>query len=147
MQSIELSEAPRQHANHLPPFGVPKRDGVKHGAGAKRGDEAIDLRSLDEQTVEQAETAAEQQHDEARDRPGQAHLRLQGNRQHMPENDTVPGSEIDPPAIIGIMAASERMAMIALSPRIDRTFSMVGKVFGSRIENRMMSATMKIGSP
>ena len=51
------------------------------------------------------------------------------------------------PAIIGIIAASDRMAMIALSPRIERKLSIVGKVLGSAIENTTMSSSVQIGRP
>jgi hypothetical protein len=43
------------------------------------------------------------------------------------------------PEAIGIIAASDSSAMIALSEMIERTFSMVGNVPGSRIENSRIS--------
>ena len=51
------------------------------------------------------------------------------------------------PAIIGSVAASESIAMIALSLRIERTLSVVGNVSGSRIEKKMISSNVRIGRP
>ena len=52
--AVERVEAVRQHADDLPAAGVPQRDRVEHGAGAERGDEAVDLRDLDQQAVQEA---------------------------------------------------------------------------------------------
>ena len=51
------------------------------------------------------------------------------------------------PAIIGNVAASESIAMIALSLRMERALSEVGKVSGSRIEKKMISSSVRIGRP
>ena len=51
------------------------------------------------------------------------------------------------PVVIGIMAASESSAMMALSDTIERRFSMVGKVSGSASEKPAMSSSVRIGRP
>jgi hypothetical protein len=51
------------------------------------------------------------------------------------------------PDAIGIIAASERSAMIALSATIERRLRTVGNVSGRMIENSAMSSRVRIGSP
>ena len=46
-----------------------------------------------------------------------------------------------------IIAASDRIAMIALSDRIERRFSSVGKVLGNRMLNSTISSTVRMTSP
>ncbi len=51
------------------------------------------------------------------------------------------------PQAIGIIAASDRIAMIVLLAMIERRFRRVGNVSGSRIEKRTISRTVRITSP
>lgn len=51
------------------------------------------------------------------------------------------------PDAIGIIAASDRSAMIALSETIERMFNTVGNVSGSRIEKITIRPTVRITSP
>ncbi len=51
------------------------------------------------------------------------------------------------PAIMGTVAASDRSAMIALSLRIERMLSAVGKVSGRSSEKKMINRTVRIGRP
>ena len=50
-------------------------------------------------------------------------------------------------ATIGIIAASDNSAMIALSDRMARRFNRVGKVPGSRMENSRIRPNIRITSP
>ena len=87
----------RQHADDLPAVGVPERDRIDDGAGAERGDEAVDPRDLDEEAVEQPEQAAG---DAARSATaigqGRPVLGLQGDGQDVPEHDAVADGQVDP---------------------------------------------------
>ena len=51
------------------------------------------------------------------------------------------------PVTMGIIAASDSSAMMALSLTIDRRFSIVGKVSGSATEKAAISASVRIGRP
>ena len=51
------------------------------------------------------------------------------------------------PDAIGIIAASDKSAMIALSAMIERKLSIVGKVSGKMIENSAMRRIVRIGRP
>ena len=51
------------------------------------------------------------------------------------------------PAIIGNVAASDSSAMIALSARIERALSAVGKVSGKSSEKKTINRTVRIGRP
>jgi len=51
------------------------------------------------------------------------------------------------PAIIGSMAESESSAITALSLRMERALSAVGKVSGNRMEKKMMSSSVRMGRP
>jgi hypothetical protein len=64
----------------------------------------------------------------------------------VPEDDAVADREVDAAVIIGIMAASESSAMIALSPRIERRFSIVGRWWGGG-EKRTMRTSVRIKRP
>ena len=48
---VERVEAVRQDAHDLPPAGVPQRQRIENGAGAERGDEAVDLGHFDQEAV------------------------------------------------------------------------------------------------
>ena len=126
---LTSEEAVRQRADHLPAAGVPERDRVEHRAGAERGDEAVDLRDLDQHAVEEADDGAEPG-PPARPRPARAgrtwicRLIARMCQSTMPK----PTVRSILPVIIGIIAASDSSAMIALSARIERRLSKVGKV-------------------
>jgi hypothetical protein len=51
------------------------------------------------------------------------------------------------PATIGIITPSDSMAMIALSEMIERRFSIVGNVSGSRMLNITASSTVRMTRP
>ena len=76
-KTVDIDEALRQLSDDLTPAGVPERERVEDRAGAERGDERVDLRDLDEQSVDQAGEAAAQHDEKARERPGNVVLHLE----------------------------------------------------------------------
>ena len=74
---------------------MPHGQRIDHRAGAQRGDEAIDLRQLHQQAVEQAAQPRQQQHHQHRQWPGQAQLGLQADGQDVPEHDAEADVEVD----------------------------------------------------
>jgi hypothetical protein len=126
---------------------VPQRQRVEHGPRAEGGDEAVDPRDLDQQAVQEPGGTPSISTISHRHRPGQAVHRLQADRQDVPQHDAVAHGQVDPPRHHRDHRRQRQQRDDRLVDRIERRFSIVGKVLGSRIENSTISPTIRITSP
>src|SRR6185437_3588180 len=82
-EPVDVEKTLRQHAHHLAAVRVPERQRVKDGTGAQRRDEAVDLRHLDEEAVDEAHESAAGKDDQGGEWPGEVVVDLQADRQDM----------------------------------------------------------------
>ncbi|MNE02574.1 hypothetical protein D3C80_950550 [compost metagenome] len=92
---VQGGKGVRQIADDLSPAGVPQRNGIQHGAGSERGDEAVDVRQCHQNAVQQAVQSGKGQHRQYRHLPRKAVFHLQGDGQDMPQHDAETDVEVN----------------------------------------------------